>query len=182
MIRVTLSMLLLLTFAMQTAHADVTYDGGTPQRPTAFTNVLINGTTYNVSVTYNNNGATNPIRVGALPDADIGFARTALQTDLNDESIDSNVTVLYFQPNVDTAILPPGNFQSTGGLGDVTVGLNDWQNDGNVIGISGAANMLPSRGFTSFTVIPEPSSLGFLGLICFGLAISRRKGGWDFFS
>jgi hypothetical protein len=102
--------------------ATVTYDTATPNRPVSVVGIDINSILYDVTFTYNNNAATNPLRVGSLPDTDIPLAITGLADLLNTQSVDSYYTVLVLLPNVDLITPPTGSFEyhgfvQTGGVG-----------------------------------------------------------------
>lgn len=162
----------LLLFA-QPVLGDVLYDSGSPQRPTGFSNISVNGTAYDVTVTYNNNGASNPLRVGDLPDIDIAAARVALLAELNASGIDSFITLILFQRNSN---LPNGvNFQNDGVLSDLSVGSNDWQNVTALSNQLGTAAMRPDTGFAQFSAIPEPRALVILAVGCGGLVLQKWR-------
>jgi hypothetical protein len=158
--------------------ATVTYDGGTPNRPVSVVGIDINSILYDVTFTYNNNAATNPLRVGSLPDTDIPLARTGLLTLLNNQSVESNFSLIFFQPNVDT--LSPGvdQFEWHGYIDDTQVGLNDWYQSQNIWYLDGLDLNGPHYAFAQFTpsIVPEPSAIaGCLGLVGMGLLIGWRR-------
>ena len=158
--------------------ATVTYDGGTTSRPLSVVGIGINSSFYDVTFTYNNNGATNPLRVGILPDTDIPLARTGLLSLLNTKSVESNTTFLVFQPNLDTLTLAATDFEINGYLAEYAIGVNDWVDANFVTYLTGATASDGGYGFAQFTVseVPEPSAIaGCLGLVGMGLIGWRRK-------
>jgi hypothetical protein len=158
--------------------ATVTYDGGTTSRPLSVVGIGINSSFYDVTFTYNNNGDTNPLRVGSLPDTDIALGRAGLLSLLNTQSVDSNSTFIVFQPNVDTTTIPTGQYQSNGYLAEYTAGMDTWENSTFITTITGSVSAAASYGFAQFTVseVPEPSAIaGCLGLVGMGLIGWRRK-------
>jgi hypothetical protein len=159
-----------------TAHADLVYDAGAPQRPIGFSNLVVNGITYNATVTYNNNGATNPLRVGDLPDSDIGDAMTSMLADLNDEGIQSFQSFIFLQPNVDTLTTSSNRFQSNGLIGDNgSINVNDWELFSDTPGLSnGSLFARDTHGFVQFSAVPEPSAALYLALVGLSLAGFRR--------
>lgn len=155
-------------------NADVIYDLGATQRPIAFTNIAVAGSTYNVSVTYNNNGATNPLRIGDLPDGDIGAAVAVLLADLNDEGIESTPTFLWLQPNVDTLPLSATQFQYSGFLQEPAIGINDWGGAPATFAEEGVDHQNSFTGFLQFTAVPEPSGVILL-LGCLPVSLFSRQ-------
>lgn len=147
-------------------------------RPILFENLVVGAVSYDVIVTYNNNAASNPKRVGDLPDAMILAAATEMAKVLNALPVDDAfVTSIVMQPNIDTQTLGAGQFQFNNSVDDFTSPAeDDWTiwttvpSPGFTQFGSGTTN---SRvGFAQFTAIPEPTSLLYLCLACivgFGL-------------
>ena len=160
--------------------ATVTYDGGTPSRPMSVVGIDINSILYDVTFTYNNNGATNPLRVGSLPDADIPLAGTALLDLFNTQSVESKYTEFIFQPNVDIHSPEVGNFEFHWSIYDAYVGVNDWNEEPyHQWEVNGAWwEAAPGFAFAQFapSIVPEPSAIaGCLGLVGMGLLIGWRR-------
>ena len=157
--------------------ATVTYDGGTPNRPVSVVGIDINSILYDVTFTYNNNAATNPLRVGSLPDTDIPLARTGLLALLNNQSVESNYTELYFQPHVGTwsGGTPSDRFETQGTIryGEAA----QWTE--SIVTIFPYTEDRGDHGaFAQFTpsIVPEPSAIaGCLGLVGMGLLIEWRR-------
>ncbi|TWU27560.1 PEP-CTERM sorting domain-containing protein [Bythopirellula polymerisocia] len=149
----------------------VTYDGGTPSRPVSVSGIAINTQIYDVTFTFNNNGALSPLRVGDLPDADIPAARLALNSLLNTQVVDSSQTVIIFQPNVDSEAPEAGvKFQTNGWLNADNRLLPLWTNHTETAGeFLGTVFDAPGTGFAQFTAVPEPSAFLCLGLVGMGL-------------
>ena len=146
------------------ADSVVTYDGGSPNRPVLITNLLVNGVLYDVSITYNNNGATNPLRVGEIPDADLDLAIGATRFVLNMQGIVSYRTDIFFQPNVDTLVTEPlTQMQTSGSTFTPFPGSTIWSFGTVDTAFPAADFATPQYGFAQFTVVePEvivPSSL-----------------------
>jgi hypothetical protein len=161
--------------------ATVTYDGGTliePNRPVSVVGIDINSILYDVTFTYNNDASVNPLRVGSLPDTDIPLARTGLAALLNTQSVDSNFTILFFQPNVDTNSFPAFKFESQGSLLDVVSGVHAWYDDTEERVQFGVQVKQTRIAFAQFapSIVPEPSAIaGCLGLVGMGLLIGWRR-------
>ena len=157
--------------------ATVTYDGGTTSRPVSVVGIGINSSFYDVTFTYNNNGATNPLRVGILPDTDIALGRAGLLSLLNTQSVESRYSALHFQPNVGYLDVDTGNYEIQGFLSEIAVGSNDWQEfPGAVVATAEFAG--DQQGFAQFapSIVPEPSAIaGCLGLVGMGLLIGWRR-------
>jgi hypothetical protein len=139
----------------------------------------INSILYDVTFTYNNNGATNPLRVGSLPDTDIPLARAGLLALLNSQSVESYLTILHFQPNADTiSPLPTNRFEGQGHLEELDTGLGDWTDYSVTKSFSGVGEAVSYIAFSQFapSIVPEPSAIaGCLGLVGMGLIGWRRK-------
>ena len=161
--------------------ATVTYDGGTPNRPVSVVGIDINSILYDVTFTYNNNAATNPLRVGSLPDTDIPLAVTGLKDLLNTQSVASYYTVLVLLPNVDLITPPAGSFEyhgfvQTGGGGSESLEESDGPSLPSTE--NGEGSTRADTGFAQFTssIVPEPSAIaGCLGLVGMGLLIGWRR-------
>jgi len=166
--------------------ATVTYDGGSwgGRRAVSVVGIDINSILYDVTITYNNNAATNPLRVGSLPDADIPLAVTGLADLLNTQSVDSYHSYIFFQPNVD--ILAPeahqmdGNWiERHGEIKDLTEGTGQWETSVAIYKHNAPNNSFNEyAGFAQFapSIVPEPSAIaGCLGLVGMGLLIGWRR-------
>jgi len=158
-------------------YADV---GGT-SRPVFFDHFTVSpGNYYDVTITYNNNGATNPLRVGDLADADIDDAGTAMAAALNGlNPDDASPTLIYFTPNTDLGLgFGPDWFEWQNQVADNSNGENTWfsvATDGAGLGFvqSGGSNV----GFATFVTVPEPGAIGFLitlSVCCVGVRRRRR--------
>jgi hypothetical protein len=155
--------------------ADVIYGPGPTPRPTSFTGITVSGVSYNVSVTYFNNAAANPIRVGDLPDAQIGNATFSLLSLLNTQGVESNFTFLMLQPNVDTLTLAPGQFQYSGFLQEVQDGIDDWGGAPATFAEPAANFDSVNHGFLRFTAVPEPSALSAVATVVLISTVRRRR-------
>lgn len=175
MFRSALCIVALFTVAAHNAQADLVYDGGSPPRPTSFTNVPINGTTYNVDITYNNNGETNPLRVGDLPDTDIYMAQIALKFELNGDGVSNSPTTIFFMPNTDR-ISTPTSFNTDGFLFDYSTNAGaPWFVTRGGYSVNAQWASSPAHGFAQFTAIPEPSAFFCVGLVGLGMCGKFRS-------
>lgn len=178
-----------LVFSVSRTHAQtITYTdtGDGIERPVLILGITVKGIQYDVTVTYNNDGHDNPLRVSVLPDTDIDDAALAIRVALNDRDPDdtyddenSIATAILFQPNTDTEVLDPEGFQWNAEVYDTTVGEDNWQYDTTIQTTDFGANYLePYYGFAQFTVVPEPGTcaLGLSAVLSMvGLGWYRRR-------
>lgn len=161
---------------------------GTP-RPTKILGLTVNSTLYDVTFTYNNNSATNPLRVGALPDADIPAAAAAVRDALNAAPADDAfITLFWYQPNTDTISLDPGVTYQANRLvrDDISTADDNWVQSTFLNSRLGTTDDNAFTAFPQFSEVsevsevPEPSTfaiwslLGGIGLVA-GRWRRRRK-------
>lgn len=71
----------------------VTYDGGTPSRPIAVTGLVVNGISYDLTISYNIIYPFSTSESG-FPQGDVLLAGTLLRDLLNTQGIDSDPTII----------------------------------------------------------------------------------------
>lgn len=173
---------LVLSFALAIgtplAHGDlvITYadTGDGTARPTFFDNLNVGGQLYDVTVTYNNNAAINPLPVGPdLMDSMIVSAAVSMRNALNSRTPnDAFITQIDLIPNVDP-ICTPTFYRISASVRDAAgAGESNWSTFESTTCREGAVYI--ETGYAQFTAIPEPSSFMFLAFVGLGLGMVSK--------